>query len=182
MRVLVACEFSGTVRDAFSARGHDAWSCDILPTEAPGNHIQGDVRGVMCEGWDLMVAHPPCTYLARSGAHWLARDPQRNAKMIAAREFFLDRLNAPIPKKAIENPSPFSGAGLPQSTQRREPYYFGDPYRKSTHLWLVNLPPLMATVQTSTIKDFIGTRRSPHARSKFFPGVSAAMAEQWGEL
>lgn len=182
MRVLVACEFSGTVRDAFSARGHDAWSCDILPTEAPGNHIQGDVRGVMCEGWDLMVAHPPCTYLARSGAHWLARDPQRNAKMIAAREFFLDLLNAPIPKKAIENPNPFSGAGLPQSTQRIEPYYFGDPYRKSTHLWLVNLPPLMATVQTSTIKDFIGTRRSPHARSKFFPGVSAAMAEQWGEL
>lgn len=201
MKVLVACEFSGTVRDAFSKRGHDAWSCDILPTEKPGNHIQGDVLGVLDRGWDLMIAHPPCTYLSYVGMrHW--NNPGRAEKRLEAMEFFMRCVNAPIAKICVENP-----LGLPVKAYRREdqvihPYYFGDPFSKRTLLWLKNLP-ILAWDKGRAIKPpplFIcqgpkckgkaigwvegikGMSKSERqkARSKTFQGIADAMAEQWG--
>ena len=117
MRVLVACEFSGTVREAFTKRGHDAWSCDLLPTEIPGNHYQGDVFDIINDGWDLMIAHPPCTYLANSGVQHLHKQEGRWEKMFKAREFFIKLLNADINKICIENPIPHKYAKLPDYSQ-----------------------------------------------------------------
>jgi len=106
MKVLIACEFSGIVRDAFAKKGHDAWSCDLLPTEIPGNHIQGDVCDILDDGWDMMIAHPPCTYLANSGVRWLHERPERWEKLKEAADFFRTLLNAPIERICIENPIP----------------------------------------------------------------------------
>jgi hypothetical protein len=148
-RVLVACEFSGRVRDAFTNIGFDAWSCDIIPSELPGNHIQDDVLRHLSDGWDLMVAHPPCTYLAVSGARWLhdARYPTRVKDQQEAIQFFKALANAPIDKIAIENPVGIMSSIMKQNfpnflKQIIQPYYFGEEATKTTCLWLKNLPPL----------------------------------------
>jgi hypothetical protein len=195
MRVLIACEFSGIVRDAFAARGHDAWSCDLLPTERPGNHIQGDVLAVLNDGWDLMVAHPPCTYLSNSGVSWLFKDFNRWADMARGAVFFRKFLDAPIPKIAVENPIPHKHAmqiiDKPYS-QRIQPFEFGHPESKATCLWLKNLPPLMITDNVQVIMNGLPKREAQrlhylppsedraHIRSTTFSGIAKAMAEQWG--
>lgn len=142
MRVLVACEYSGRVRDAFIRRGHDAMSCDLLPTDAPGPHHQGDVFDVISDGWDLMVAHPPCTYLSVSGMHWTVRglrDPQLTEDALV----FVESLGrAPIKKIAIENPRSVISTRIRPPDQKIQPYQFGHDASKDTWLWLKNLPPL----------------------------------------
>lgn len=188
MRVLVACEFSGIVRDAFRRRGHHAVSCDILPTENPGYHYQGDVRDILTEGWDLMVAHPPCTYLANSGVRWLYRgdgvNRERWALMEDAAAFFNDLLRAPIPRIAVENPIPHGHANIPCVTQYIQPWQFGHGETKRTGLWLRGLPPL---VPTNIVEG--RAPRVHHAspgpdrwkeRSRTLQGIADAMAAQWG--
>lgn len=197
MRVLVACEFSGRVRDAFLAKGHDAMSCDLLPTDVPGPHYRGDVRDVIGDGWDMMIAHPPCTYLCSSGLHWNGRRPGRAAKTEAALAFVRELLNAPILRIALENPIGCIGTRIRPYTQIIHPWQFGADASKATCLWLTNLPPLAPTcVVEPRIVD--GKRRwgnqtdggqnklAPSAdrsklRSETYPGIAAAMAEQWGD-
>lgn len=150
MKVLIACEYSGRVREAFRKLGHDAWSCDLLPSDDNSPyHIQGDVIPLLGQGWDLMVAHPPCTYLSRAGARWLHKggmiDGKRYASGLLGKSFFFQLLNAPIPRIAVENPTPLKIYQLPMHTQVVQPYQFGHPYSKRTLLWLKNLPPLVPT-------------------------------------
>ena len=200
MKVLVACEFSGIVRDAFLRRGHDAWSCDILPTENPGPHIQDDVLKHLDEGWDLMIAHPPCTYLCVPGAHYLHTRPDRLSKMRDAAMFFRAILGADIPFVAVENPVPHRYAELPKYSQIIQPWQFGHEVSKRTCLWLKNLPTLAPTQmmanhgeryeRTERQRAKYGTvsnskwyaKASPKERSRTFPGIAEAMATQWGEL
>ena len=195
MKVLVACEFSGIVREAFKAKGHDAWSCDLLPTEILGQHIQGDVLEILDDGWDLMIAHPPCTYLSRAGARWW-KDTERELKAQNAYKFILQLWEAPILKIAIENPIGSLNKRWRYPDQTIQPYFYGHPYSKATCLWLKNLPPLMATIVNPEYKPYLpsnvgwGARRGQsHSKgythdsktaSKTFPGIAAAMAEQWG--
>ena len=144
MRILVACEFSGIVRDAFAARGHDAWSCDVLPTERPGKHIQGDVLRELADGWDLMIAHPPCTHLAVSGArHFPAK--RADGRQQRAADFFMALVNAPIPRIAVENPVCIMSRRYRKPDQIIQPWQFGHREAKATCLWLKNLPPLQGT-------------------------------------
>lgn len=193
MKVLVACEYSGRVRDAFIARGHDAMSCDLLPTEVPGPHHQGDVFDVIGDGWDLMVAHPPCTYLANSSVIWLmpggVRNEERWAKMEQGAAFFRSLLEAPIPRIAVENPiihghaRRLIGAGQNQVVQ---PWQFGHGETKATCLWLKNLPPLMPTEVVDGREQRVW-RLPPgpdrwKERSRTFPGIAEAMADQWSDL
>lgn len=150
MKVLVACEFSGTVRDAFKARGHDAWSCDLLPAERPGQHIQGDVLEVLEDGWDMMIAHPPCTYLCSSGLHWNKRVAGREEKTHEAMLFVFNLMGEGfithgIPKIALENPIGRIGTAYRKADQIIQPYQFGHDASKSTCLWLKGLPPLKPT-------------------------------------
>lgn len=141
MRVLAACEFSGTVRDAFVARGHDAWSCDLEPSEKPGNHVQGDVRPLLREKWDLVIAFPPCTYLSyASTAHW--NKPGRAEKRKAAMEFFMECYNANAPQACVENPFGLPCQEFRKPSQIINPFDFGEPVRKRTCLWLRGLPLL----------------------------------------
>jgi hypothetical protein len=195
MRVLVACEYSGTVRDAFAAMGHDAMSCDLLPTDSQGNHYQGDVRDVLNDGWDLMIAHPPCTYLAVSGLHWNKRVPGREQKTEQALKFVRLLLDAPIERIALENPVSCISSRIRKPDQIVQPWWFGDDASKKTCLWLKNLPPL---VETDKLAGDSSTRRAnqtasgqnklpPSAdrwkiRSKTYPGIARAMAQQWSEL
>lgn len=146
MKVLVACEFSGIVREAFRKRGHDAWSCDLLPTEIPGNHIQGDVLAILKDGWDLMIAHPPCTYLSVSGLHWNKRIEGRQAKTEAALEFVRKLLDAEIPKICLENPVSCISTRIKKPAQIINPWMFGHDESKQTCLWLKHLPMLSATL------------------------------------
>lgn len=205
MRVLVACEYSGTVRDAFIRAGHYAASCDILPSESPlGDHYQCDIMEILDHGWDLMVAHPPCTFMSNAGACRMypqkgVIDPKRLKKAMDAKEFFMALLNAPIPKICIENPKPLNIVGLPPETQIIQPWMFGEPYTKKTLLWLKGLPALTPTdIVTENIVPFLpsGTGRKlggktlgaakrgndSKNRSKFFKGMADAMAAQWGNL
>ena len=199
MRVLVACEFSGIVREAFKARGHDAWSCDLLPTEIPGNHIQGDVLEILNDGWDLMIAHPPCTYLSKAGARWLYVNGHINSQRyeygLLAREFFFALFTSSINKIVIENPTPLKIYNLPKYSQVVQPYEFGHPYSKRTLLWIKGLPNL---IPTQVINEYVpylpsntggakrnqkhskGISRNSKESSKTFPGIANAMAEQWG--
>ena len=191
MKVLVACEFSGIVRDAFIARGHDAVSCDLLQTERPGPHIQGDVLSVLGDGWDLMIAHPPCTYLSYVGnRHW--DNPGRAEKREKAAEFFMALWNAPIHKICIENPLGYMSRVFARPTQTIHPYYFGDPALKRTCLWLKNLPPLeyahsiiprpkpIYHLKTNgKAIHWTEAVKGGHVRSKFWPGIANAMADQW---
>lgn len=189
MKVLIACEFSGTVRDAFAARGHDAWSCDLLPTESAGQHYVGDVRDILHDGWDLMIGHPPCTYLANSGVQWLYRREGRWEQMREGAEFFRMLLNAPIPRIAIENPIMHKYAkeiiGAPP-TQTVQPWMFGHGESKATCLWLKNLPALTPTNIVSEREQRIW-KLPPSTdrwklRSVTYAGIADAMAEQWGNL
>lgn len=182
MRVLVACEFSGIVRDAFAAKGHDAWSCDLLPSERNGNHLQQDVLGVLDQGWDLMIAHPPCTHLAASGARWW-KDKQ--AEQVQAIEFVHTLTNAPIKRIAIENPIGILSRTLGEPDQIIQPYWFGHAETKATCLWLYDLPTLKSKdwISSTKVEDKIH-REPPSAnrwknRSRTYLGIAAAMAEQW---
>jgi len=158
MRVLIACEFSGTVRDAFIARGHDAVSCDMLPTERPGPHIQGDVLDVLGDGWDLMIAHPPCTHLAVSGARHFA-EKRADGRQQAALEFVRRLMAAPIPRWCVENPVSIISSAIRKPDQIIQPYQFGHPESKKTCLWLRGLPCLVPTktVEPVWMKNADGT-------------------------
>ena len=181
MKVLVACEFSGTVREAFNALGHDATSCDLLPSERPGNHIVGDVLDVLEHGWDLMVAHPPCTHLAVSGARWwhAKRNEQREALEVVRR-----LMDAPIPKISIENPVSIISTAIRKPDQIIQPWQFGHGETKATCLWLKGLRGLSPTnvVEGRVAKVH---RMSPgpnrwKERSRTYQGIADAMAAQWG--
>ncbi len=195
MKVLVACEFSGRVREAFAKLGHDAWSCDLLETEIPGNHIVGDVLEIIGQGWDLMIAHPPCTYLSQSGVNWLyvggkgnIRNEQRWLDMQAAAQFFRVLLDAPIARIAIENPVMHSyGREIigTKYAQIIQPYDFGHCDSKKTCLWLKGLPPLMATlINPNHNNDWHDKSRGipdrSKVRSRTYEGIAKAMAQQWG--
>ena len=193
MRVLIACEYSGAVRDAFLARGHDAMSCDLLPTDTPGPHYQGDVRDIIGGGWGLMIAHPPCTHLAVSGARWF-KDKQ--AEQAQALDFVRMLLDAPIPRIALENPVSIISSRIRKPDQIIQPYEHGHEATKTTCLWLKNLPPLVPTkIVGKGRRHVTKSGRSlpewynlpPSAdrwklRSATFPGIAAAMADQWGAL
>lgn len=192
MRVLVACEFSGVVREAFRAAGHDAWSCDLLPTEVEGQHIQTDVLAVLGEGWDLMIAHPPCTYLCSSGLHWNKRRPGRANQTEAALEFVNKLMQAPIPRICTENPIGCISTRIRPPDQIIQPWQFGHPESKATCLWLKNLPVLVPTVicdkpangrwanQTASGQNKLGPSANRWAaRSRTYTGIATAMASQW---
>jgi hypothetical protein len=181
-RVLVACEFSGIVRDAFISQGLEAWSCDLVPSEREGPHIQGDVRDVLGAGWDLMVAFPPCTYLAYSGARWFA---QRQAEQAEAIAFVRTLLAAPIPRIALENPDGVLHRHIRRADQVVQPYMFGHGEVKATCLWLSNLPRLQPTDRVAGRVPWVhrnapGGPNKSKARSRTLAGFAAAMADQWG--
>jgi len=182
-RVLVACEFSGVVRDAFISRGFDAWSCDLLPSERPGKHIQGDVLDILGEGWDLMVAFPPCTYLCSSGARWWKHRQQEQAEAL---EFVRTLLNADIPKIALENPIGRISTAIRKPDQIIQPWQFGHGETKATCIWLKNLPPLQPTKivegRENRIHRMPPSKFRGRLRSITYQGIAAAMAEQWGFL
>lgn len=208
MRILVACEESQTVCKAFREKGHEAYSCDIQECSGghPEWHIQDDVLKHL-EGWDLIIAHPPCTYLSNAGAARLFRNihdgdfqmvnVERLKKGIAGRDFFLTLLNANCEKIAVENPVPSSIYCLPRPSQIIQPYQFGEPYTKKTYLWLKGLPGLLPTEWVEPLGPWVcgnvnvwhkqaakghvfGKEKSAKHRSKTFPGIAKAMAEQWG--
>ncbi len=180
MRVLVACEFSGVVREAFRKRGHDAWSCDLLPTEIHGPHYRGNVLYILKNRWDLMIAHPPCTHLAVSGARWF-KDKQ--AEQAEALDFVRKLLNAPIDKIALENPVSIISTRIRKPDQYIQPWQFGHPETKKTGLWLKNLPLLKPSNivegrEGRVWKEAPGPDRWKN-RSRFYTGIADAMAEQW---
>ncbi len=183
MRVLVACEFSGTVRDAFAGFGHDAWSCDLLPTERPGQHFQCGVMDVLDEGWDLMIAHPPCTHLAVSGSRWFKdKQPEQAAALAFVREL----MNAPIERIAIENPISVISSRIRKPDQIVQPWMFGHGETKATCLWLKNLPKLTPTNIVEGREPKVH-RMSPgpdrwKRRSRTYEGIAYAMASQWGSV
>tara|TARA_X000001382_G_C3091673_1_gene153768 strand:- start:38 stop:652 length:615 start_codon:yes stop_codon:yes gene_type:complete len=195
MNVLVACEYSGTVRDAFTKLGHNALSCDLIESDKPGRHYKGDVMDIINDGWDLMIAHPPCTYLTNAGVCHLHKDPKRWVDLFDAADFFKFLLDSDIPKIAVENPIMHKYAkrlvGVNQS-QVIQPWMFGHTEQKATCLWLKNLPPLQ---ETNNVKDEMmllskAERQRIHylppsedrwkIRSTTFAGIANAMAEQWG--
>jgi len=180
VRVLVACEFSGIVRDAFAAEGWDAWSCDLLPSERPGRHYQADVRNVLALDWDLLIAHPPCTNLAVSGARWFKEKEREQAEDL---EFVRLLLGAPIPHIALENPISIISSRIRKPDQIIQPWMFGHPEVKATCLWLKNLPKLEPTNVVEGREARV--HRMPPGpnrwkeRSRTLEGVAAAMAKQW---
>lgn len=218
MKILIACEESQTVCKAFRAKGHEAYSCDILPCSGghPEWHIQGDVLEQLDKGWDMMIAHPPCTYLSNAGARFLhpktGLNTERYKKGLEGKEFFMKLLNANIPKICVENPVSSRIYEMPQWSQEVQPYQFGHPYTKKTRLWLKNLPLLKHTELVGSTSAYIssntggkkrgqkyqvvdtllestkiagnwfnkGGKDRQKARSKTFPGIANAMAEQWG--
>ena len=183
MRVLVACEFSGVVRRAFRKRGHDAWSCDLLPAEDGGEHIQGDVSQHLCDGWDLMVSHPPCTHLSVSGARWFKNKIEEQE---AALEFVQDLLDARIKRIALENPISIISSRIRKPDQIIQPWQFGHGETKATCLWLKNLPKLVPTNIVEGREARV--HRMPPGpdrwkeRSRTFEGIAEAMADQWGNI
>ena len=191
MRVLVACEFSGVVRDAFIALGHDAMSCDLLPTDAPGPHYQGDVRDILNDGWDLMIAHPPCTDLAVSGARHFAVKIA-DGRQQRALDFVQKLMDAPISRIAIENPVSVISSKIRKPDQIIQPWMFGHTENKATCLWLLGLPKLEVTNSVKWLmrdlpkKETDKVHRAPPGndrwkiRSRTYQGVAEAMAEQWG--
>ena len=205
LRVLIACEFSGIVRDAFAKRGHDAWSCDLLPTEREGQHIQGDVLKILDDSWDLMIAHPPCTYISYAGTSSWNKDG-RIWKRLEALQFFAKLWMAPINKICIENPKSCASPTIAKYTQQIQPFYFGDSEYKTTWLWLKNLSPLHH-LEEDTLFDkkthskkpepyfidntprqkkryftesFSPTSDRGYQRSITFQGIADAMAATWG--
>jgi len=181
MRILVACEFSGVVREAFRARGHEAWSCDLLPTEIPGPHIQGDVLDVLGDGWDLMIAHPPCTHLAVSGARWFK---EKRIEQDEALGFVRRLMDAPVPKIALENPVSIISSRIRKPDQIIQPWQFGHGETKATCLWLKGLPLLQPENVVEGRENRVH-RMPPSAdrwklRSVTYTGIADAMAAQWG--
>ncbi|MBX3751926.1 MAG: DNA cytosine methyltransferase [Opitutaceae bacterium] len=207
-RILVACEFTGTVRRAFAARGHDAWSCDLLPAEDGSNrHLVCDVRDILNDGWDmLIVAHPPCTRLCNSGVRWLKVPPPGRsldemwAELEAGAALFSDCWNAPVPRVCIENPIMHGHArtrirAYEKPAQIVQPWWFGEPQFKATGLYLRGLPKLVETDRLvppargsdehkvwSRVHRMSRSKDRGRERSRFFPGIAAAMADQWGPL
>ena len=182
-RVLVACEYSGRVRDAFLAAGCDAWSCDLLPSETPGPHVQGDITDLLTDEWDLLIAHPPCTHLAVSGARWFA---EKRSEQAAALNFVRLLLSANVPRIALENPISIISSHIRKPDQIVQPWQFGHGETKATCLWLKGLPPLTPT-------DIVDGReakvhRMPPGpdrwkdRSRTYSGIATAMAAQWAPL
>ncbi len=199
MRVLVACEFSGVVRDAFARAGHTAWSCDLLPSEAPGNHYQGPVEDILYGDffgeWDLMVAQPPCTYLSVSGLHWNTRRPGRAQETEKALDFVRTLMDAPIPRIAIENPIGCISSRIRKPDQIIQPWQFGHPESKATCLWLKNLEPLNHTDVLPLPESGRWANQTPSGQNKLGPsadrwkiraatytGIAQAMADQWGTV
>lgn len=199
-RILVACEYSGIVREAFAAAGFDAWSCDILETEIPGKHIKDNVLEHLNDGWDMMIGHPPCTYLSFAANHvWYKEGRAR--KRLEALDFFLRLWEAPIGKICLENPMGIVDRVIEKHTQIINPYYFGDDVVKRTCLWLKGLPKLIHKKEDDLFNKkthidkpkpmytrydgkpiyFSEGKHGGHERSKFFPSVAAAMAGQWSE-
>ena len=202
MKVLVACEFSGTVRDAFAKQGHYAMSCDLLPTEKPGLHYTGSVFDIIDNGWDLMICHPPCTYLTISGNRWFKpeykdRYPDRPQQRLDAIAFAVNLFNSNIDKVCMENPAGVLTTQFRPPNQYVQPYQFGEPHAKRTGLWLKNLPLLVPTnivkpeyyVYKDGTKDPMWHYQSfrynkeerAKMRSRTFQGIADAMAEQWGK-
>lgn len=196
MRVLVACEYSGVVRDAFIAAGHDAMSCDLLPTDVPGPHYMGDVRDVLPDGWDLMIAHPPCTYLSVSGMHWTTRGLRDPKLTEDALDFVRLLMAAPIERIALENPVSVISSRIRKPDQVIQPYQFRHDASKKTCLWLKNLPLLRPTGfveprvvagkqrwgnQTDSGQNVLGPSDDRwKERSKTYEGIAEAMSNQWG--
>ena len=199
MRVLVACEFSGVVRDAFRKRGHDAWSCDLLPCEAdPQWHIQGDALEAIKQGWDMMIAHPPCTYLTVAANKWMKpeyadRFPTRPQDREAAVEFFMAFINAPVDKICVENPIGIMSSHYRQPDQVVQPWMFGHGETKATCFWLKGLRPLAPThlpndmfaeqepeEREQRLHKLPPSKDRWKLRSTTFPGIAAAFADQWG--
>jgi len=205
-KILIACEYSGIVRDAFISRGHNAISCDILPTESPGPHYQGSVLDIINEGWDMLIGFPPCTHLAVSGAAWFY-EKRKDGRQQQGIDFFMKLANAPIKRIAIENPVGIMSSEWRRPDQIIHPYYFGDNYSKATCLWLKNLPLLfhakekdLFAQKTHVSPVFIeyNSKKNKNGKSKYsflgklgsgkgkerslFPmGIAKAMAEQWTE-
>ena len=189
MKVLVACEFSGVVREAFAAKGHDAMSCDLEPTDIPGNHYQGDVMDIINDGWDMMIAHPPCTHLAVSGARHFAQK-RADGRQQQGIDFFMKMINAPIDKIAVENPVGIMSTIYKKPSQIIQPWQFGEDASKKTCLWLKNLEPLKPTKviikdrysnQTPSGQNKLGPSEDRwKERSITYQGIADAMAEQWG--
>lgn len=194
MKVLIACEFSGTVRDAFIRHGHDAWSCDVLPTEVDGPHIQGDVIPHLSDGWDLMIAHPPCTHLAVSGARYFAQK-RADGRQQAALEFVQQLLDAPIDRIALENPVSIISSQIRKPDQIIQPFEYGHPESKKTCLWLKNLERLNPTDILPTPDGGKWSNQTPSGQNKLAPSpdrwkkrsmtyqnIAEAMANQWGKM
>ncbi|MDR0754565.1 MAG: hypothetical protein LBF04_04170 [Prevotellaceae bacterium] len=209
-KILIACEYSGIIRDAFENRGFDAYSCDIIDTTSEQTknsekHIKSDVREILDKGWDLMIGHPPCTYLSFAFTHKTRYSDERLQNKLYAYQFFLDLWKAPVKHICIENPMGYIHTGLLPCTQIIEPYYFGDEYKKKTCLWLKNLPKLEYSLgndlfrkQTAVTPRFTYINCTPKSRrklpailkpfasakekSKFHKGIANAMAEQWGDF
>lgn len=203
MKILIACEYSGTVRDAFIKAGHEAMSCDLLPTDVPGPHYHGSVFDIIDKGWDMMIGHPPCTYLTVTGNKWFKpefkhRFPDRHKQREDAIAFFKSMFECNIPRICLENPVGILSSVYRKPTQYVQPWQFGDPHSKKTGLWLKNLPELVPTkivepqfyIYKDGRKDPIwhveSMRMKPlermKYRSKTFQGIADAMAAQWGTL
>ena len=197
MKVLVACEFSGRVREAFRSRGHEAWSCDLLPTEIPSDyHLQGDILNYLWMNWDMMIAFPPCSHLAVSGARWF-KDKQKEQE--EALRFVEKLLYADIPRIALENPISIISSHIRKPDQIIQPWMFGEEFQKTTCLWLKNLPKLVPTKVVGHGEFFVKSgsdgkdykypkwmmddmKNRQTNRSRTFKGIAEAMAEQWGSL
>lgn len=195
MKVLVACEYSGIVRECFSNMGHYAVSCDFIESERNGNHYLGDVRDIINDGWDIMIAHPPCTYLCSSGLHWNKRRPERSQLTEEALGFVSFLLESNIPKICLENPIGCISSRIRKPDQIIQPFYFGHPESKATCLWLKNLPLLNPTNILEKPKSGIwenqtksGQNKLPPSkdrwkiRSRTYEGIAKAMSEQWGKI
>ncbi len=182
MNILIACEFTGVVRNAFADLGHNAWSCDLLPSELPGNHYQGNVLDIINDGWDMMIAHPPCTHLAVSGARYFCRKAKEQEE---AMRFVKALFDAPIKKKAIENPVSIISSRIRPPDQVIQPWMFGHGETKATCLWLVNLPLLRPTNIVSGREPRIlmmpPSKIRAMDRARTYKGIAEAMAEQWGK-
>lgn len=189
MKILVACECSQIVTAAFREKGHDAFSCDILDCYGghPEWHIKDDVLNHLDDGWDMLIGFPPCTYLTNASSCRLfsktkGLNQDRYNKLLAARDFFYKLWECDIPLICLENPVPMKISGLPFPSCEVNPWEFGHNYTKKTYLWLKNLPPLLSTDLVVPCYSYVMSTRSPGIRSKFHPGIAAAMADQWGSL
>ena len=195
MKILIGCEYSGAVRDAFISLGHDAMSCDFLPTESPGPHYQGNVFDIIGNGWDIGIFHPPCTYMASSGLHWNKKDPTRQKKTEESLEFVRMLLGCGIRHIALENPIGCISTRIRKPNQIIQPWQFGHPESKATCLWLENLPPLVPTNvlskpiggrwenQTPSGQNNLGPSKDRwKIRSRTYKGIADAMARQWSDF